>query len=54
MYHDNRKVLPWVGGPEGTPTSDHWGAHQGQTIFVILLLIREINEFFLVKRLLDI
>ena len=27
MYHDNYKALPWVGGPEGTGTSDHWGIH---------------------------
>ena len=27
MYHDRRMVLPWIGGPEGTQTSDHWGVH---------------------------
>ena len=27
MYHDRRKVLPWVDGHEDTRTSDHWGAH---------------------------
>ena len=27
MYHDKRKILSWVGGPEGTRTSDQWGAH---------------------------
>ena len=27
VYRGSYKVLSWIGGPEGTRTSDNWGAH---------------------------
>ena len=27
VYRDSRKVLPWIGGPEGTQLNDHCGIH---------------------------
>ena len=47
MYHNNRKVLPWVDGPKGTRTSDHCGTHPklNQLNYIPRFINKIINKF---------